>query len=131
MAAPVPMQIRSMVIKCVNMGKAKKLVAEMYFITIRVINKWLKLEKETGSYAPKAGYQKGCKHAVKEEELQAFKEVVDKNPDMSLKDLAKEWGRGSRSSMSRVIREQLEYTVKKKLMAIENAMKTPEKSIGS
>jgi transposase len=107
--------LRERVITAVDNNMRITEAGKVFRVSRRVIYKWLDLRKETGSLAPKTGYQKGHSHKITD--LDAFKIFVEANKHRTVKGMIVEWEKLnattiSESSMERTLKK-IHYTSKK------------------
>ena len=110
MAKSYSTDLREKALAQVDAGETISKVAEIFGIGIATLHRWIKRRKETGSCKAIKGYQKGHTHKI---DLEKFKEMVDKNPGMTLKETAKELGNVCVATVRRAMKK-IGYTHKKK-----------------
>jgi transposase len=54
-------------------------------MSIRTVQRWLKMWSESGDYRPKQNYQKG--HSAKITDLEGFRQFVEANPGLTQKEM--------------------------------------------
>ena len=57
----------------------------IFGISIRTVQRWLKMWSESGDYRPKQSYQKG--HSAKLNDLERFRQFVEANPGLTQKEM--------------------------------------------
>jgi transposase len=120
------MDLRERVIEAVNKGIWQlKEIAKLFNINVKTIYKWRKNLEKTGTVAPKTGFQKGHSHKITD--LDAFKNFIKENPDLTLKEMAQKFGNVSPASIRRALKK-INFTRKKNNSAIKNVMKKKEKN---
>jgi len=60
-------------------------VSELFGISVRTVQRWLKMWSESGDYRPKQNYQKG--HSAKITDLAGFRQFVEANPGLPQKEM--------------------------------------------
>ena len=89
--------------------------AKTFNVSRRVIYKWIDLEKETGSLAPKSGYQKGHSHKITD--LAKFEIFALAHGHLTVKGMMAEWEKQHNVSVSEtrmaVYLEKIGFTSKK------------------
>ena len=98
-------------------------IAGLFRINVRTIYDWRKQFKETGTVKAKTGFHKG--HGRKITDLDKFKEFVEANPDLTLKEMAQKWGNVSPKTIDRALKK-INFTFKKNNSVIKNVMKKKE-----
>ena len=117
--------LRERVIAMANGGTPLKAVAALFKVNVKTIYNWRQQFKETGSFAPKTGYQKG--HGKKIVDLEAFKIFVEENSDLTLKEMGAKFGGVSQQTIMRGMRN-INFTFKKNNSAMQNVMKKKEQN---
>ena len=91
----------------------------LIFVTVstRTISRWLKQEAEEGHVKPKTGYQKGHSHIIKDP--QELITLLEENNFATIDEIAKKLGRGSPSTIGRILK-RLDYVKKKEKNPTKN-----------
>ncbi len=120
------MDLRERVIEAANKGIWQlKEIAKLFNINVKTIYKWRKKLETTGTVAPKTGFQKGHSHKIIN--LDEFKNFIQENPDLTLKEMAQKLGNVSPTAIGRALKK-INFTRKKNNSAIKNVMKKKEKN---
>lgn len=124
MAAPYSNDLREKVMAALDRGEKKSHVSRMFNISRDTIDRWWKRRLATGSVQAARGYQRGHSHRINDwKEFRAFAQHYG---DKTQAEMAQLWqGEMSERTMSRAL-AAIGWTRKKRLMAIENEMKTNE-----
>ncbi len=122
---PYSVDLRERVVAALRRGMTKKEASEVYAICKQTIYSWLALEKEQGHLEPKAGFQHGHSHGIKD--LEAFRAYVDAHPDYTQEEFGEHFSVGS-STISRTL-IKIGYTRKKRAKPIPKEMKKKGKPI--
>lgn len=94
-------------------------VSETFGVHRDTLRRWRNQYKETGSYAPKQGYQDGHSHRITNWE--AFCEFAEQNGDKTQAEMAELWpSEMSRQTMSRALKT-IGFTRKKRPMHTKSA----------
>ena len=88
MAAAFSMDLRVRIVRAASKMSATA-VAKFFQVSRVTVGKYLRLDKEGGSLAPKTGYQKGHSHKLDLEVLRSF---IEAHPTSTLKETGKELG---------------------------------------
>lgn len=122
MAAPYSNDLREKVMAALDRGEKKSHVSQMFNISRDTIDRWLKRRKAMLSVQAAQGYQRGHSHRISDwNEFRAFAQGYG---DKTQAEMAQLWqGDMSERTMSRAL-ARIGWTRKKRLMAIENGMKT-------
>lgn len=110
MSTPYPYELRIRALKLIEEGMSISKVKDLLNISRQTLHKWKNIKKAGRDIAPKKGYQKG--HSNKIKDMEEFKELIDKNKDKNLKELAGISGKYSATTIWRGIRK-LGYSYKK------------------
>lgn len=112
---PLSVDLRERVIAAVDRGVSITEVAKVFKVSRRVIYNWLDLKQTTKSLAPKAGYQRGHSHKIKD--LDQFKIFVEANKYRTIKGMIVEWQKLNNNTISETVMERYlkksNYTSKK------------------
>ena len=85
MARPYSYDLRQKAVEAV-LKRAKLVeVSELFGMSIRTVQRWLKMWSESGDYRPKQNYQKG--HSAKLTDLEGFRQFVEANPELTQKEM--------------------------------------------
>lgn len=87
MARAYSEDLRSRALDMVDNGYKLKEVSKTLKLGLTTIKYWVSAWRSEGRRTAKTGYQKGHSHKVKDVEI--LKDLVDKNPDKTLKELGK------------------------------------------
>jgi Transposase and inactivated derivatives len=85
MARPYSYDLRQKAVEAVLNGAKLVEVSELFGISRRTVQRWLKMWSETGDYRPKQNYQKG--HSAKITDLEGFRQFVEANPGLTQKEM--------------------------------------------
>ena len=96
--ATYSLDLRDRVMDSILKGMRPTDAAEIFKVSRRVIYKWKDLEKETGSFAPKSGYQKGHSHKITD--LEKFKIFALAYGHLTVKAMTIEWEKQNNVSIS-------------------------------
>ena len=96
--------------KVLNEGKPLRTMARLLGISRSTLYRWKRKAADPGSSKPK----KMIGRPPKIQNLDAFKEFVEKHPDKTLREMANVWGNVSLWSIYRTMKK-IKYTYKKKL----------------
>jgi transposase len=109
----VSMEIREIVSEDRKKGMSVREIGMALNLPLRTVNGLLEHERETGSMAPKP--HKGRRPALDEKGLERLKQIILKEPDMTLEEMEKRMGISiDISAMSRIVRFKLGFNLKKK-----------------
>lgn len=110
------LDLRERVITAVDNNMHVDEAVKIFKVSRRVIYEWLELRKETGSLAPKSGYQKGHGHKITD--WDQFRLFVEEHKYCTCLQMTVEWERitGTSISESVMLRDlkKIGYTSKKK-----------------
>ena len=84
-ARPYSYDLRQKAVAAVLKGAKLVEVSELFGISIRTVQRWLKMWSETGDYRPKQNYQKG--HSAKLTDWERFRQFVEANPGLTQKEM--------------------------------------------
>ena len=123
--------LRKRVIASIDNGIQITEAAKVFKVSRRTIYYWQDLLKTTNSLVPKSGYQKGHSHKITD--WDQFKVFAEKNKYCTSLKMRIEWKKltnvaVSESVMLRALKK-IDYTSKKKLLAMQNQIKKNEKHI--
>ena len=76
--------------KAIDGGMKKTEASKIFNISRNTINLWLTRRKESGDYRAKKGYQQGYNQKINN--LEEWKEFVQKNSSKTQKEMAEAWG---------------------------------------
>jgi transposase len=79
---PICTEIRQLVIRAKEQGKKRKEIAYLYNISFITVKRIISLHKATGSIKPKVN--KGRKSRLTETMIQAIKDKIENQPDVTL-----------------------------------------------
>ncbi|WP_448379993.1 IS630 transposase-related protein [Gloeomargarita sp.] len=85
MARPYSYDLRQKAVAAVLKGAKLVEVSELFGMSIRTVQRWLKIWSETGDYRPKQNDQKG--HSAKLTDLERFRQFVEANPGLTQKEM--------------------------------------------
>ena len=85
MARPYSYDLRQKAVEAVLKGAKLVEVSELFGISIRTVQRWLKMWSETGDYRPKQNDQKG--HSAKITDLERFRQFVEANSGLTQKEM--------------------------------------------
>ena len=118
MPAPYGIDLRERVLHaCKNSNKTLKEISKDFMVSERTISRWLKQEADEGHVKPKTGYQKGHSHIIKD--TQELIKLLEDNDFSTINDITKALGRGSPSTIGRVLK-RLNYVKKKEKNPTKN-----------
>lgn len=123
MHAPYSEDLRKKVLTLVNKKVKKTTIAGQLEIGRDTIYRWIKLEKETGSVASKPHRKRGP--ALKIADLDAFRNFVDANKNLTQEEMAKKYGNVSESTIARAL-QRIGYSRKKRATNILKEMRKTE-----
>lgn len=110
--------------QAVDGGMGQEEAAKVFNISRKVINNWRKLRKDTGSFEPKTGYQKGNSHKIKD--LNQFEKFVEENKNLNAPQMAVKWTirTGIETAHDAITRglKKINITYKKKLSTSKKPM---------
>lgn len=110
MAKAYSTDLRERVLDSIKKGTKIKVIAETFNVCAKTIYNWRRLQKDTGSYEAKTGYQHGYGHKIKD--LEVFREYVKKNPNQILEEMADTLGNMSSTTVHRALKK-IGFTRKK------------------
>lgn len=125
MSAPYSEDLRKKVLVLVNKKTKKTVIASQLELGRDTIYRWINLEKNTGSVAPKIPCKKGP--ACKIIDLDAFRNFVNANKNLTQKEMAYKYGNVSESTIARSLKK-IGYSRKKRVITILKATKKIEKN---
>ena len=121
---------RAKVVEASKNGVSKAQIARIFNLGIATVNRWYKLEKETGSADGKKDFRKGHSHAITD--LAAFRKFVEENNDNTCAQMAEKWTKltGTKVSKNTILKYlgKIGFTRKKNLFYTKKEMKKKEKS---
>ncbi len=121
MAIAYSNDLRKKIVEAINSKKMKKKeISKQLNINIRTIQRWLTLQRKTGSIKSKTGYQNGHNHKIID--LNTFQKFVEANPSLTQLEMAEKWGNVSKSTIARALKK-INFTVKKNNMVTKSGMK--------
>jgi transposase len=85
MARPYSYDLRQKAVEAVLNGAKLVEVSELFGMSIRTVQRWLKMWSESGDYLPKQNYQKG--HSAKIIDWEGFRQFVEANPGLTQKEM--------------------------------------------
>lgn len=93
-----------------------KEIAAAYGVSERTVYRLVRQKRETGSVAPRTS-RCGRKSKLSEDDLHRLDEAIHNRPDATLRELREELDLDcSESNLSRIVRNKLHYTLKKKVI---------------
>jgi transposase len=122
MAKPYSYDLREKVINAIELDGLKKSEASQLFnISRNTIDLWLKRKAQTGDFEAKPNKPPGHSHKITDWEK--FREFAQTHGDKTQEQMAQLWeGDISSRTISRAL-ERIEFTRKKKLLGMKNAMR--------
>lgn len=122
MAKPYSYDLREKVINAIELDGLKKSEASQLFnISRNTIDLWLKRKAQTGDFKPKPNKPPGHSHKITD--WDKFREFAQTYGDKTQEQMAQLWeGDISSRTISRAL-ERIEFTRKKKLLGMKNAMR--------
>ena len=110
----IHIEVRKLIISARQRGLSIAEIKRAYGFGETAIYRLLKLERETGCIEPKL-QTRGRKPKLDAAGLECLHNLIQSKPDITLKELIEEHGIPlSESRLSRVVREKLGYTYKKR-----------------
>ncbi|WP_439637886.1 helix-turn-helix domain-containing protein, partial [Gloeomargarita lithophora] len=100
-------------------------VSELFGISIRTVQRWLKIWSESDDYHPKENYQKG--HSAKITDLEEFQQFVEANSGLTQKEMGAILGT-SYTTVGKALKK-INFTRKKKHTLIKNKTKKSDNSL--
>jgi len=85
MARPYSYDLRQKAVEAVLKGAKRVEVSKLFGMSIRTVQRWLKIWSESGDYRPKQNDQKG--HSAKITDLEGFRQFVEANPGLTQKEM--------------------------------------------
>ena len=85
MARPYSYDLRQKAVEAVLNGAKRVEVSKLFGMSIRTVQRWLKMWSESGDCRPKQNYQKG--HSAKLTDLTGFRQFVEANPGLTQKEM--------------------------------------------
>lgn len=115
----LPVALRERVVDAYNNRKGITVeeLSKQFQVAISTIYEWLKLLAETGTLESR-GHSGGWKPLIDDDGRQVLKDIVDKKPDLTLKEIKEEYNKKtkkevSKSTIDRALK-RLNLTFKKK-----------------
>jgi transposase len=112
MAVAYSHDLRIRALNLIDSGETTISVAQMLKIGRSTLELWKKNRREGKGLRPKENWQNGYGHKITD--LEAFKEFVDKNSSLTLKEMAKKWGDVKKMTIQRALKK-IKYVKKKDL----------------
>ena len=112
MAIAYSYDLRIRALNLIELGKTTEEVSSLLKISISTIRLWLRLKKKNIDIKPKKNWQKGYGHKIKN--LEEFSRFVDENNDLTIEEMAKQWGDVKRMTIHRAL-QKIGYSKKKDL----------------
>ncbi len=85
MARPYSYDLRQKAVEAVLNGAKRVEVSELFGISIRTVQRWLKMWSESGDYRPKQNDQKG--HSAQITDWEGFRQFVEANQGLTQKEM--------------------------------------------
>jgi transposase len=85
MARPYSYDLRQKAVEAVLNGAKLVEVSELFGMSIRTVQRWLKMWSESGDYRPKQNDQKG--HSAQITDGEGFRQFVEANPGLTQKEM--------------------------------------------
>lgn len=122
--------LRERVIAVIDDNMHINTAVTIFKVSRRVIYTWLSLRKKTGNLAPKANYQQGHSHKIKD--WDKFRDFAEEFKQNNAAKMITEWKNRtgvdiSKSVMYRALKK-INYTCKKKLFITSKQAKKNEKN---
>jgi transposase len=121
----ISIDLRQRVIAAVKNGMHVDDAVKIFTVSRRVVYEWLELQRETGSLAPKTGYQKGHSHKIVD--WNKFKEFANINRQCSGPQMVVKWKELMGVDMSDDVMynalKKIGFTSKKKRLATSSLIK--------
>ena len=119
------LDLRERVITAIDNNMHVDEAVKVFKVSRRVIYEWLELRKETGSLAPKSGYQHGHSHKITD--WDQFRDFAEKHKYCTSSQMKIEWKKltGIDASEDVILRalKKIGYTSKKKHFIMPNQTK--------
>ena len=125
MAKPYDYDLRQKVIQAIERdGLPKSKASKLFGISRNTIDLWFQRRAETGDIKPKKRHYGDARQKVSD--LEQFRQFAEKHPDRTQVEMAELWPEkvSSRTIARRL--SEIKWSRKKKLMGIENEMKSNE-----
>jgi len=122
---PCSSDLRERVVLSVKRGLKRKTVAKRFNVSVTSVNRWYRLYKETGSLEAKKDWRNGHSHAIKN--LEKFKKFVEKNKNLTQKEMAEKWGNISKTTIGMYLKK-IGFTKKNDHYCTKNVMKKNEQN---
>ena len=112
---PYSYDLRKKVMQTIESGKSVVEISKIFNISRKVIYDWKNLEKETGDFQLKTGYQKGHSHRITD--LKEFQKFLYENQDKTSVELAALYPKTIAASTIRRMIRKINYSYKKNFFA--------------
>lgn len=86
MGAPISIEVRERVVAAVHNGLSWQEATELFAVSIATVNRLMRLDRETGSVAPR-DHGGGQWHRIPDERLATLRELVDSRADATIGEL--------------------------------------------
>lgn len=86
MGAPISIDVRERVVAAVHNGLTWQEATELFSVSIATVNRLMRLDRETGSVAPR-DHGGGQRHRIPDERLAVLRELVDDRADATISEL--------------------------------------------
>ena len=114
MGAPYANELRTRVMDSIKSGMPILHAAKLFKLSRDTIYKWKKLQEQNGHLNPKSSYQKGHSHCV--DNLEVFKEFIEKNKNKTRKELCELWGKKISVNILGKYLRKINFTYKKNFL---------------
>jgi len=126
MPAAYSLDLRQKVLAAIERGEKKSHVSRMFNISRNTLDLWLKRRHEMGTVAPIGDSRRGP--VPKIDDLEAFRDFARAHGHLTQQQMADQWpGLISNRTIGKAL-QRIDFTRKKRPMAIENAMRANAKS---
>ena len=112
MARPYSYDLHQKAVEAVLNGAKRVEVSKLFGMSIRTVQRWLKMWSERGDYRPKQNDQKG--HSTKLTDLEGFRQFVEANPGLTQKEMGLILG-VSRTTVGQALKK-INFTHKKNIL---------------
>jgi transposase len=125
MARPYSYDLRQKAVEAVLNGAKLVEVSELFGISRRTVQRWLKMWSESGDYRPKQNYQKG--HSAQITDWEGFRQFVEANQGLTQKEMGVILG-VSHTTVGQALKK-INFTRKKKHTLMKNKMKKSDNNL--
>jgi len=125
MARPCRYDLRQKAVEAILNGAKLVEVSELFGMSVRTVQRWLKMWSERADYRPKQNYQKG--HSAKLTDLEGFRQFVEANPGLKQKEMGLILG-VSHTTVGQALKK-VNFTRKKRHTLMKNKTKRSDNNL--